>query len=288
VGGARDVTVQGLIIEGYQNPAQQGVIHTVGQRWLIADNEVRDNAGGGIAAGPGFRVIGNYVHHNDQIGIIGQGADILIEGNEIAFNNYRDRYDPNWEAGGSKFVATSGLVLRDNYVHDNHGPGLWTDINNVGTLYEGNTAVNNHGPGIFHEISYQAVIRNNHVEGNGFQFLGCGIAVSNSPGVEVHGNTVRNNEGGICGFNGDRGTGTFGPYELRDLRVHDNTVSYTSGFSGVNATSGGSDPYTSWGNRFDANRYSVGGVTHPFRWGGASLTPQQWVTTGNDTTATWS
>ena len=52
-------------------------------------------------------------------------------------------------------------MVRNNYVHDNFGNGLWTDTDNVNTLYEGNTTTNNYLDGILHEVSYSATIRNN-------------------------------------------------------------------------------------------------------------------------------
>src|SRR4030042_4050542 len=108
--------------------------------------------GGGVAAGPGWVVRGNHVHHQGQLGVSGSGDDILVEGNEIAFNNTAG-VDSHWEAGGRQFVHTRNLVLRNNYVHDNQGAGLWGDGHNIYTLYEGNQVVNNYGPGIAHEIS---------------------------------------------------------------------------------------------------------------------------------------
>ena len=68
-----------------------------------------------------------------------------------------------WEAGGTKFARTRDLVVRRNFVHHNRGPGLWTDIDNVRTLYEANRVEDNGEAGILHEISYAAVIRNNVV-----------------------------------------------------------------------------------------------------------------------------
>ena len=59
--------------------------------------------------------------------------------------------------------------MRDNHVHHNEGPGLWTDIDNIHTLYEGNLVEHNANVGIFHEISYDAVIRNNIVRDNGLE-----------------------------------------------------------------------------------------------------------------------
>ena len=57
--------------------------------------------------------------------------------------------------------------MRDSCVHHNAGPGLWTDFDNIHTLYEGNTVFLNGEDGIKHEISYDATIRNNVVAANG-------------------------------------------------------------------------------------------------------------------------
>ena len=43
-----DVTISGLIIENYNNPAQRGVIDSGGSGWKVIGNEIRFNAGAGI------------------------------------------------------------------------------------------------------------------------------------------------------------------------------------------------------------------------------------------------
>ena len=90
-----------------------------------------------------------------SIGVSGgdDQSGIVVEGNEIAYNNEAG-FNPEWEAGGTKFWATTNLVVRNNHVHHNFGPGLWADNDNVGALYEGNIVEDNDWAGIFHEISY--------------------------------------------------------------------------------------------------------------------------------------
>jgi len=295
--GADNVRIQGLVIERYVSPLQTGAIRYVSgqgsQGWVIEGNEVRSNKGIGIQAGPLWQVLGNNVHHNGQLGMSGSGGEILVRGNEIAFNN-TDGNDPYWEAGGTKFVFTSQLVLRDNYVHDNKGPGLWCDINNIDVVYENNRVVNNAGPGIFHEVSYAAVIRNNVVEGNGFGFTGwidgAGILVSDSPNVEVYGNTVRGNNDGIAAkqvSRPDAEVADNGAWELRNLWVHDNVISMDVGHSGIVSNTGNGEVYSSWGNRFDKNTYTLGGNAKYYQWGGNELSASQWKQAGQDPNGTW-
>ena len=78
----------------------------------------------------------------------------------------------------------------------------------------------NRDAGIWHEVSYDAIIRYNTVERNGGTtapdwLQAGGINVTNSPNVQVYGNTVLDNANGI-GVMQATGypTGPYGPNEL--------------------------------------------------------------------------
>ncbi|MDX1765740.1 MAG: right-handed parallel beta-helix repeat-containing protein, partial [Candidatus Saccharimonadales bacterium] len=239
-GGANNIHIENLIIKNYEPPDQMGAIkggdHGVSQGtygWQIIRNEIAYNRAGGIRTGHEMLIQGNAIHHNEQIGIAGSGDDMIVEGNEIAYNNYLERYDWGWEAGGTKFVRTNRLIVRNNESHHNTGPGLWTDISNINTLYENNTVHDNiDGPGIFHEISYAATIRDNHIYNNGYPdsdpnniyWTRSGIQISASKDVEVYNNLLENNSKGITGVDQCRGDGDFGPYSLTNVNVYNNTI----------------------------------------------------------------
>jgi parallel beta-helix repeat protein len=188
-----NVTIANLVVEKYATP---GHMHAIGlvalsPRWTVRNAEVRLNHGGGIGINGG-KALNNHVHHNGHQGISGTGANTVVEGNEIAFNNTAG-YDFGMEGGAGKFSNTTNLVYRNNHVHDNYGQGAWTDINNVNTLYENNVVENNDGVGIMHEISYDATIRNNTLRDNGRKgkyAYSANILVSSSRNVTVSGNTV--------------------------------------------------------------------------------------------------
>lgn len=259
-GTADNVTIEGCEVRNYANRAQRGAIRADGNRWVIVDNEVHHNWGVGIEVdGVGHYVGGNNVHHQHQLGLAASGVDIVIEANEIAWNNFEVDFNWGWEAGGTKFWATDGLVVRGNYSHDNHGPGLWDDYNNINVLYEGNLVEDNYGPGIFHEIGYAAVIRNNEVRGNGFGHAawlwGAGIVIASSTDTEVYGNIVEGNFNGISLVEQDRNESvdwTDDPAEVVTWRternvVHGNLV-IDSGLSGAVADNG-------WTEVFDRNEF---------------------------------
>lgn len=290
-GSATGVVVRGLVIEKYATPAQQGTLQgnsTSG--WTVEDCEIRLNHGIGLRTGNGMRVLRNRIHHNGQMGLGGSGAGVLVEANEIHSNNTLG-FDPAWEAGGSKFVRTDGLVLRGNFSHHNHGHGLWTDIDNINTLYEGNRVEDNTRSGIFHEISYRAVIRGNVARRNGgaeAQWVdGAGILVNSSRDVEIYENTVEGNLNGIAAVQSNRGSGAHGAYELANLYVHHNTVNMSQGRSGVVQNAGSQAVFTSMNVRFEANHYTLGTSARPFAWKDTNHDPTGWKGFGHDLTATF-
>jgi parallel beta-helix repeat protein len=211
VSGGAEVTVKGFTVEHFATRAQHGAIETSAPGWRIVDNVVRVNHGAGITTAGHVEVTGNRVLRNGQLGIGGTGAETYVTDNEIAFNNTAG-FDPGWEAGGAKWAVTDGLVVLRNRVHDNDGPGLWTDIDAQGTTYIDNVVRDNTRAGIFHEISADATIRGNTVTGNGHGFdtwlWGAGILLAGSHDVEVDGNTLSGNAAGIALIQQDRGTAT--------------------------------------------------------------------------------
>jgi parallel beta-helix repeat protein len=229
-----------------------------------------------------------------MVGNTGNGADLLYENNGIAFNNYA-RFKNGWEAGGAKWLKVRGLTVRGNYVHDNKGPGLWTDTDNVDVTYEQNVVEHNTGAGIVHEASYDAVIRDNTVQHNGFRWTswlsGAGILVSSSENVQIYRNTVVGNADGIAITHAARASGTF--HEPRNIDVHDNTVTMTVGATGL-ATGQGSVYFTSRNNHFQNNTYYLGCGDRHFAWldpqdgvGWAYVTTDEWMAAGNDTSGTF-
>jgi parallel beta-helix repeat protein len=203
---------------------------------VIEGNEVRFNDNG-VRTASNVTIRGNYIHHNRRYGISGgPGSNILIQGNELAFNNTA-HFDPNDDAGGSKIVGSDAgvnfLTWRGNHVHDNYGQGIWSDGNVRNAVYEDNLVENNHGAGIDHEISWGAVIRNNTLRNNNtFEqgqgkscWWGANIAVNNSQSVAIYGNTIETNGiNAICVANTTRSERAVFPQALANISVTGNVV----------------------------------------------------------------
>ena len=226
VSDVANVTIRGLTVRGFVPPHDEGVVnHDSGDGWVIEDNTLEKNEGAALMAGSRQQVRGNCLRDNGQYGLNaykdGDLTDLVVEGNEITGNNTGD-----WESkiegcgctGGVKFWAVNKADIRDNWVHDNRGTGLWADTNNNDFLIEHNVIENNDGPAIIYEISYNAVIRantvrrNNIVDGRGFAdrsdtFPSATIYLSESGGeprvpartakIDIYDNVLENNWSGI-------------------------------------------------------------------------------------------
>jgi hypothetical protein len=291
-GAAAKVRIEGLDIERYACEASDGAVDGRGnsgrmsQNWVVEKNVTRLNHGMGIRLGDAMQVIGNKITENGQLGVGGGGSDAIVEGNEIAGNNYAG-YDYGWEAGGSKFAFTHNLVVRNNYVHDNDGPGLWTDLENDNTLYDRNHTASNREAGILHEVSYHAIIRNNVIENDGFSDLaktepwyGAGIIIAASADVEVYSNSVTNCMNGIVGTQPQRELSHKGtPYLLQNLNVHDNSITQSQGVAAGVVRSGllGDDVFASQNNRFVNNQFHLADSSAKyFTWKGTRLSYGEW------------
>ena len=154
-----------------------------------------------------------------------------LDGPELA-RNQTLRASCDYEGGGMKWDVGQ-VTVRNADVHDNDCRGLWADINAHGALIEHNLVENNQAEGIYYEISQDAVIRDNHVYGNGLGGRGWywagGITVASSFNVEVYGNRLSGNYNGITGTQQDRTDSTPPAHLLDDYLVRDNLICATDG-----------------------------------------------------------
>lgn len=282
--GAARVTVRGLTIEKFASPSQKGAIFVNnGADWVIADNRIQWNHAAGIHTADATRahVSGNVIVRNGQLGISQfRSHDVVIEDNEIAFNNTDGYYIADWESGGYKVTFSERGIAQFNRVHDNLGIGMWADIDNADLTFRNNVITNNAACGIRYEISRTGTIHDNEITGNGFGrqrngsdyslFASAGININGSEGMDIHHNTVANNVNGIglqmrCRNRAETAC-TRPDWFLRNNRVHDNTVTMRTGArAGENASGLGvlgtfdnsQSYYTGQNNRFFNNTYRL-------------------------------
>ena len=204
--------------------------------WLVANNTFRYNSNKGVTNYGGI-VRNNHIHNNGRVGIVGSN---LIEGNLIEHNN-TDGFDPNNDAGGSKFFRTLSLKLRGNYVRYNNGNGLWADADNKATLYENNILESNQGFGIYHEVGCNSLISNNVFQNNNKAnagkslWHGAQLYIRTSMDMEIEKNLFIAGEESLHAIGlrgGDSQSYSYpncGNIQMRDYRVHHNWVNFTEG-----------------------------------------------------------
>jgi parallel beta-helix repeat protein len=285
--GPSDVTIRGFVIQNFHTPLQAGAIQDYnGPGWTIQNNHITKNAAAGVATGNNVRVLGNLIDHNGQEGFSAHGDGGLYQDNDIAYNNYNLAVDAGWEAGGGKAFDTRDLTFLSNYVHDNGGNGLWADINNINTTFDGNTVSNNWGAGIYEEISFNATIINNTVTKNGMPSSphggnrqgwawDAGIqlrrsgALSASAPLIISGNIVANNYNAISLIESPRSGCTnrtiswYGICKVQNVLVKNNWITMSQGATGAYQDGDSNDIFTDQNNVFRDNHYCVASANHP-------------------------
>ena len=219
-------------------------------------------------------MIGGRYTHNEALGLtVNHAQDVTIDGVELAYNNIGGTNDPLWEAGGIKITVSDNVIVRNSYVHDNNGPGIWYDISATNGVMENNLVVDNDYAGIFYEVSRGCVIRGNEVRRNGFDnqyWHGAGILLSDAADCVVTGNTLEGNRQGVIVLEEMRRE-----HGARNNTVRDNDIDMAIGVTGFAHS-------VPSGSVFELNRYTLHDRDRPFQLDG-TRTWSQWRAAGYDT-----
>lgn len=319
-GKAPYVVIRNLIIKNYTAPTQYAMVSIWGPYTVIQQNEVSGaTQGAGVWAGHHALVIGNYIHDNAEEGYKvvydARGSQpavgVLFDGNDIFNNNPTRGFWDSGEQGGGKTWNTQHASFWYNYSHDNGGPGFWTDYDNIWTSYWYNKAYYNTN-GIEHEISYNASIIGNDLVGNGGRdwasncpsaYFSCaGVAIENSGSgtgpykgtIEIaYNNIVPGKHGRAVAYREqNRGQGKYGPWLVRSVNAHHNTIDVTSGMAdtqvGAAQDWGDTALFTQGGVTFDYNSYVGFGTNRWFTWNNNGyLVWAQWQSVGQDRNSTY-
>lgn len=214
---ATDVWLEGLHVTRFhgtlygesRNNQQQGQAHiALGNRSGFYNCRVSEVSMVGFSVDVDGVVYGSQFYRCGQLGIKSDGNrnggdgtahNGIVALNEISYSNYDvngdHHYDVTDSAGGTKFVGSIGLIFRRNYAHNNWGPGVWFDIDNVRCRIEDNLIEDNYTSGAFYEISHWGIIRYNYIRGNAvasnnLEMGRAGVWIKESSNCEVCYNTL--------------------------------------------------------------------------------------------------
>ncbi len=148
---ASDVTVSGFTMRYADNQPQTGALRVAPgvSGVVIRDCDLSYAAGENVALGTANHstLSGCAVHDAGELGVqVGgdgvNGQGNTVQGNRIYHNNTAG-FDVDWEAGGLKATQQTDLIVADNVVYDNSGPGLWCDIYCRDATFRDNTVYDN-------------------------------------------------------------------------------------------------------------------------------------------------
>ena len=173
-----------------------------------SDNTIKDNC---LTLNGQYGFQSSLVDSWGADSLTGGPYDITVADNEISYNDTCDysgllnnsavgwsSYDPvaaadrnpncgtvtpDGDQGGFKLWHTDGVTIKDNYIHNNWGPGAWVDTDNANTTITGNKFVGNEGQAVFEEISYNFSITDNYMADNNWTD---GLSNPNFPGSAIY------------------------------------------------------------------------------------------------------
>jgi hypothetical protein len=223
---------------------------------------------------------------------------LVIEYTEVHSNNTRN-LNGGADAGGTKFAHSNDAHVHHNYIHDNHGFGLWPDTGNLNWVIEENVMEGNHFSGMMYEANAASLIWHNYIANNGDWTAGVGADPStfeNNVNVRLSDDNCNTGVRGQCSNNiidhnlpqtGQKGgllllwdhSGTVAR-SAQNWDIHDNQFwlrgTVTPRLGGEESGAGlNAFPVWSSGNSFFSNQYRVASIA-------ANLPYWKWDT-GNGT-----
>ncbi|MFI5261354.1 MAG: nitrous oxide reductase family maturation protein NosD, partial [Candidatus Limnocylindrales bacterium] len=154
---ASHVTIDGITVRRVVSGAYQGAVNVQGvSDFTLRHAVIRDSSTIclAIAGGTGHVVTSSVLTGCGKEGYFLNGVtNTVFQGDRISGNNAAGKYNPNWEAGGGKAIASSHLTFKGNQSYDNDGAGFWCDEGCSSVTFSGNRAYRNRGAGIMFEIS---------------------------------------------------------------------------------------------------------------------------------------
>ncbi|MGB8352835.1 MAG: right-handed parallel beta-helix repeat-containing protein [Chthoniobacteraceae bacterium] len=231
-----------IVIEGIKfchcanEPQEKAMVRlSGGSNCLVKDCQAQWASGAGITVtGTDQLLQSSQFNNNGQLGIhSSKSVRLRVEHCETSRNNLHPgkTFNPAWEAGGNKFSRSQGCVVDGHRADDNHGPGIWFDVDNENATIINSLCTRNM-IGIQYEISYTALIANNVCVNQALHkgdITGPpvlqGIYISSSAGCKVFNNTCYGNpKGGIDVSGPVRGDGAGRPvYSYANL-IYNNIV----------------------------------------------------------------
>lgn len=247
------VTIENCTVEKWASNDIGAAISAKETRdWTLRNVTARFNHTGGLQVGSNTKVYcgnyskngqtginGSYVANNSSGEVYSYSDNVLINGAEVAYNNWAG-YDQEWHASGIKFFETENVTIVNSNIHHNYGVGVWADWDAYNVNISNNNIYDNASRGILLEAVFNGQVKNNKITCNakissystGYNwFWGSQIMLKNSPSFEIANNDIQLRYGQAWGLldNQYRGySSRYGARRSTNVQVHDNRIVFAA------------------------------------------------------------
>lgn len=224
---AHGSSLRGVTVRRYATAARDmAAVRLYADGLTMADSTIVDNAYSGVSVmGRNARLERLIVRDNGYIGVHGhlsRRVDLL---RSTIVRNNAERFDAVNSGSGVKFTNSTIIGVRNNYVADNRGVGIWADISSSFVSVTGNLVERNSHSGILMELSGRVVVADNVVLDSGE----AGIWILETNDAEVWHNALYRNRTEISVMEGPRTDASADDIVLWDLarvRIRNNVIGH--------------------------------------------------------------
>jgi hypothetical protein len=189
----------------------------------VGDTSCQPACGRGISGGTNLTLDNVRATENQNQGVGGVGANLVIRDSVFDHNGTREFYADGTYASSAGVKSVNSMFIYNSRATDNAWVGFWCDLE-CGTFEVHDSEASRNGKGgIFYEVSTgPAVFEGNVIQGNGYSELWRrpgGLLMVSSQNANAYGNTFGfNNEAGIRVTEDERSP------SVANIRIQDNRM----------------------------------------------------------------
>jgi hypothetical protein len=220
--GSTGATISGLTIKG-----------------AVGDTSCQPECGRGISGGTNLTLDNVRATENENSGVGGAGANLVIRDSLFDHNGTREFYADGTYASSAGVKSVNSMFIYNSRAIDNAWVGFWCDLECGAFEVHDSVASGNGKGGIFYEVSTgPAIFEGSLFQNNGYSETRRrpgGLLIVSSQNANAYGNTFgSNNEAGV------RITEDARWPSVSNIKIHDNTLNkdpiWGCAISGVSCT----------------------------------------------------
>ncbi len=298
---ANGSSLRNVTVRRYATPAaNMAAVRAYANDITVADSTFEQNAYIGLSAmGARFTFTNLLVQDNGYIGVHGHHANDFVLSRSTVLRNNTEKFDWGHSGSGVKVTTSTGIDFLSNYVADNLGPGLWTDLSGIDVTVVGNLLERNLRSSIMMELSGFVTVVDNVVIGSGLT----GVRILETNDAEVWNNALYRSQREVWVQDGPRtdpSANELANWDVNRTNIHNNVMAQgRSDSEALLVAEDWTNNRSAWDMATVADRNAywlpTGSIARLSKWGRSPSSPA-WSTslsqhqsqTGQDATSIWS